>query len=264
VPREPVISPVPFFCKPEFKKALQERKALVKTRAERRAAPKKTERPVLSGYILQQPAEFNQLKKLVGAPTKATVNQVTSDLDTSGGDRRAVGNRAVKLIDADITVADVTFQWKELNVPKVATTASLASAGALAVGASLALGTCGLAIPAVAGLALVGASAIGAKYLYKRVAALRADYRIQRELMTTYVPHMLTNALLEYKSGMPVSDTIDQKLLRQGCLPIPDDCVLQLQRGTAIASQAVNCPGNSIQGFRGVHLTLRRRTALHF
>lgn len=66
----------------------------------------------------------------------------------------------------------------------------------------------------------------------------------------SYVPHALTSALCEYRPGADIDD-IEQKLLRQASLPIPDELYLQLQRGTAVAAQ---CTSDTVQrGFRAAH-----------
>jgi len=50
----------------------------------------------------------------------------------------------------------------------------------------------------------------------------------------TYAPHMLTTALREYRPGDAgaVDASVDQKVLRQGALPLPDVEALEVQTGT--------------------------------
>lgn len=213
-----------------------------------RRVPGKAKPDCLDGYHMQSVREFEAFvpddrrwyEVQVGKPDFATV---VSSIRCEG-DARVSSNRSVKMIDKDIVVAEVTARRVFVNPLAIA---SFIASYALPLAALASRGQAHNRVPAL----LAGFFAVTAFWSHfpANLAGGLLQFRRLAQKSQVYCPHLLANALLEYRAGEDVSSNIDQKLLRQGSLPIPDAVAVQLQRGTAAAARAVQESGSETQGF---------------
>lgn len=214
----------------------------------------------LADRLLEPHSSFMDeiLIRKIGTQTCAWYNFIPYE-----GEHRCVSDRGVPEVKEDLQVAHVYyerphFSWrgflhKSLRALSYAATSPLCwFAGAVALNA-----LAPVALPALASVmtgvasfagtaAMVTAQIPGTEniglFVRNTTAMEFNDTPIQRAACEVhYIPHMLTTAMKEYKAGCyeSVDKTIEQKCLRQGCLPIPDDEALELVRGTTAACRAV-------------------------
>jgi hypothetical protein len=165
---------------------------------------------------------------------------------------------------ANLTIAQEVFNWRRacLTLVQFATFGVALGAGIASTKADLGVVGQPLTMAVCAAVARGGPRVIEkiAKFCPQSLGPLWEPVRKQ----IPYCPHSLTTALAEYRSSEDVAPSIDQKLLRQGSLPISDDQLLQINRGTALVANAIARSGSDTLGFRGVlQSTLALKGAFH-
>jgi hypothetical protein len=206
-------------------------------------AVKPTAPDPLTGHIPTN-AELQALHEKFVPKWTLPVSQPRFELRSTvvSGDRRTCTARNVKLLDKPLQVVSLATTQLVVTPKGVLHTLARAAVGALRVGELLGVVAAPF-LPIWFAAPLMAAGPVARSGYVRRFVAAHLG-RTATEIAgvgLSYVPHALTSALVEFKQGAAeqVDASIEQKLLRQACLPIPDKDALELQHGTATLARSI-------------------------